>query len=868
MNQTQFVKKSLVGLTPDEISASRQKYGPNVMTPPKKTGFWGHFRQNLNDPVIRILLLSLGVNLVFLFRTADWAETIGIAVSVFLATFISTLSEYGSENAFLKLDRENENYPCRVRRGGVVSEIPLEEIVVGDIVLLSAGDKIPADGFIVSGSLGVDQAAMTGESREVPKAPRAGDELSPGAPSALLGGCLVLSGEGEMRVSGVGDATFLGEISREIQKDTRESPLKLRLSKLASQISRLGYAAAGLIFLVYLCNSLLSAPSLDLPSVAGMILEALTLGLSVIVVAVPEGLPMMIAVVLSSNIRKMAKAMVLVRKPVGIESAGSMNILFTDKTGTLTRGHPEVLRFFTSRDGYPTPTGLRKDSPALWEQLQTAAYITTDAEWSASVVVGGNATDRALLSFLGHVPFDGKPEILQKIPFDSQRKYAAATVFRGKELTYFKGAPEVILPHVTRALDRDGSLGAFDRFSFEEQITRHSLAGARVIVTAYGAGRSMEDLTLIGGVAMEDRIRAEAPHAVETLRKAGIRTVMITGDSLDTARSVAQKCGLWKRKEDICLTGKQLSAMSDTEVSDSLPHLCVVARALPGDKTRLTRIAQEAGLVCGMTGDGINDAPALRRADIGFSMGSGSQVAKEAGDIIILDDNLSSIVRAVLYGRNIFKSIRKFITLQLTMNLCAVGVCMLGPFVGIERPVTVVQMLWVNMIMDTLGGLAFAGEPPLPAVLSERPKRRDEPILNRYMIHEILFLGIFTIILSLVFLKSPSMAGKFRQGPEDIYLLTGFFAFFIFAGVCNCFNARTDRMNLLAGIRKNKLFLAIMSLVTLVQIGFVYLGGEVLRSAPLLLSELLHCFLMALWVIPAELARKIIWKLFIRKGGY
>lgn len=311
-----------------------------------------------------------------------------------------------------------------------------------------------------------------------------------------------------------------------------------------------------------------------------------------------------------------------------------------------------------------------------------------------------------------------------------------------------------------------------------------------------------------------------------------------------------------------------MAKLSDDQLSTLLPHLAVLARALPSDKSRLVRIAQEKGLVCGMTGDGINDAPALKRADIGFSMGSGTQVAKEAGDIIILDNNLASIVRAVLYGRNIFKSIRKFITLQLTMNFCAVGISMLGPFLGISAPVTVVQMLWINIIMDSLGGLAFAGEPPIPSCMKEKPKRRDEPILNGYMVSEILSLGGFTIFLSLLFLKSPTIISRFRTTENDLCLLTAFFAFFIFASVFNCFNARTDRLDLLAGISQNRPFLLIMFAISVIQIVFVYLGGDLLRTMPLTFGEMLTSLSVALLVFPAEFVRKFLWKLSAKRGGY
>jgi calcium-translocating P-type ATPase len=375
-------------------------------------------------------------------------------------------------------------------------------------------------------------------------------------------------------------------------------------------------------------------------------------------------------------------------------------------------------------------------------------------------------------------------------------------------------------------------------------------------------------LTLVCVLLLTDKIRREAPDSVKKLRRAGIRVVMMTGDNRDTARSIAETCGILGQGVDRVVDHTELAAMSDGEVGELLPRLGVVARALPDDKSRLVRIAQEAELVVGMTGDGINDAPALKRADVGFAMGAGTQVAKDAGDIIILDNNLASIVRAVLYGRTIFKSIRKFITLQLTMNFCAVGVTMICPFFGVDAPVTVVQMLWINLIMDTLGGLAFAGEAPLPSYMEEAPKRRDEPILNRYMVGQILWLGSFTVILCLLFLKLPLLRDRFRPAEDDIYLLTAFFALFIFASVFHCFNARTDRLRLTAGLSRNPWFCFIMAAVLALQVLFVYVGGPVLRTAPLTAEELGFTALTALTVFPAALIRKLWRRLSGKPGGY
>jgi len=880
---------SQAGLTTQQAEISRKEFGANTLSKQKRRSFGRQFLSNLGDPVIKILLCALAVNLIFMFRRSDWFETAGIAISVFLATFISTLSEYGSEAAFAKLNEESARTKCRVWRNGAVQEIAVEDLVVGDVVPIGAGEKIPADGILLSGQLDVDQSAMTGESREARKIPGEEEQPTPNSPHWMFRGCNVIAGEGEMRIRMVGDATLIGEISREVQQETRESPLKLRLAKLAGQISRLGYVAAVLVALADLFHALfittggnvtqIMAQITDLPYILELLFHAFTLGLTVIVVAVPEGLPMMIAVVLSSNIRRMVRDQVLVRKPVGIEAAGSMNVLFTDKTGTITEGRLSLGEILLA-DG-SVVSGVqqlqRRSEPLLRLYDAACRFGGSAVLTEAREAVGGNATDRALLESVRHIGAGQTPPILYRLPFDSARKYSVVTLGGeieqriGRGCSIVRGAPELLLPALTHAWGDDGMRHPFFRYEWEERLKKLTAHGVRVILIATGMADShgrFGELTLLCAVTLRDKVRKEAKQAVGTLHRAGIHVVMITGDNRDTASAIATECGILGGDVTLTLTGEELNRLSDLRIREMLPHIGVVARTLPTDKSRLVRIAQEAELVVGMTGDGINDAPALKRADIGFAMGSGTSVAKEAGDIIILDNNLASIVKAVLYGRNIFKSIRKFIVLQLTMNFCAVGVSMICPFMGIDAPVTVVQMLWINIIMDTLGGLAFAGEPALPSCMEEPPKRRDEPILNFYMIHQIVLLGTFTIGLCLLFLNLPIITTHFREAPDHIYLLTAFFALFIFASVFNCFNARTDRLFLFAGLSGNVTFLLIMAVISIVQILFVYLGGAVLRTAPLTLGELFYTMALSLSVFPAELLRKLLYRGIHGKGGY
>ncbi len=889
MNGTQ--SKDVRPLSAEEAARSRREHGANLLSRQKSKSFWRRFFENLNDPVIRILLAALAVNLLLLFRDGDWVETAGIGIAVFLATLISTLSEHGSAKAFARLSEANAGGACHVRRADAVRTLPISDVVVGDVVLLGAGDMIPADGRLFAGTLRVDQSAMTGESREVRKIPTAEQRLTPDAASALFRGCTVTEGMGEMLVTAVGDATFLGEISREIQEQTRESPLKRRLTKLARQISIFGYVAAALVALAYLFNAFFLDSGMNEAVIRlkftnphylfEHLLHAFTLGLTVLVTSVPEGLPMMVAVVLSSNIKRMVRDQVLVRKPVGIETAGSMNLLFTDKTGTLTEGKMRVQALLLPNGATVSLSELARQRDRAAELIPLSlrfgseATVGKDAD-GAPAALGGNATARALLESVIGRPAPVGRTILGRLPFDSARKYAAVSLGGRERLTFLLGAPERLFPFVQDEL-RGDLIAPFSRAAAERQIREQTARGGRVLALAISregvpatrhAGGISGTLTYLGAVCLHDPLRAEAAHSVAELQDAGIRVVMITGDSPETAASIARRAGILTPQNDLVLSGEELARISDQKLRDLLPRLAVVARALPTDKSRLVRLSQEAGLVVGMTGDGINDAPALRRADIGFAMGSGTQVAKDAGDIIILDNNLSSIVRAVLYGRGIFKNIRKFITLQLTMNLCAVGVTMICPFLGVDSPVTVVQMLWINMIMDTLGGLAFAGEAPLPDYMKEPPKSRDEPILNRYMVNQILLLGGFTVALCIFFFKSPTVTSLYRAAPDNIYLLTAFFALFIFSSVFNCFGARTDRLKGWAGLRKNPIFLLIMVAILVIQVLFIYLGGSVLRTSPLLPRELVLTMLFSLSVFPAEVIRKALWRLRGRRGGY
>ncbi|MCL2499400.1 MAG: calcium-translocating P-type ATPase, PMCA-type [Defluviitaleaceae bacterium] len=875
------------GLTHAEAAASAGLHGTNSLTRKVRIGFARRYLSGFGDPIIKILMVALGINLLLLFRDANWYESVGIAIAVLLATLISTLSEYGSESAFEKLQEEAAQIKCRVRRGYRILHLPIADIVVGDIVLVQAGERIPADGTLIFGEISVDQSALNGEAHEAGKIatgfPPTSDFLSK---NGLFRGSVVCSGEGIMRVDRVGDATFYGQLAGDIQESAVESPLKTRLTRLAKIISRFGYGAAVVVFIANLFNAIVLGnqfdPQLiavylnDYPQLARDVMTALTLGITVIVMAVPEGLPMMITVVLSANMRRMLKDNVLVRKLVGIETSGSLNILFTDKTGTLTRGQLGVSAF-TTAFGHKIDGNTLHKYEALHKRValncfyNNAALIT--AKKMRPTAVGGNSTDRALLEYV--MPDTHRLPMCVRgytKPFDSHGKYMATEITGEAKTVLIKGAPEVLIPACRHAYDGQGNHVPFTRpNSLKGSLYEQSGKGVRLLALCEAAtpadAQARRNLTLVGVLGIRDELRPEASAAISEVRQAGVQVVMVTGDNRETAVSTALRLGLLDTSEGLpphVLTSAQLNRFSDEEVKTLLPRLRVVARALPADKGRLVRLAQEMGLVAGMTGDGVNDAPALKKADVGFSMGDGTEIAKEAGDIVIMDNNFASIVRAVLYGRTIFKSIRKFLIFQLTINLCAVGISVIGPFLGVDTPVTIIQMLWINMIMDTLAGLAYAGEPPLPEYMREPPKRRNVPIINRYMFSQILTTGFFITVLGLIFLTLPFFREFFRN--DGRYLQTAFFGLFIFTGVFNSLNARTTRLNLFSYINKNKLFIIIMLAVTAMQVLLIYHGGTVFRTTGLNLREFALVLGLASTVIVCDVGRKLFLRANNRKG--
>jgi calcium-translocating P-type ATPase len=852
------------GLSKEEVILSREKNGDNSLQKEKSKGIVRRFLENLSDPIIRILMIALAVEVAVTLGNCNFFEIFGILTAILISTTVSTVSEYTSEKSFEKLRAGELDDKAHVLRDNKLTEIPAADIVVGDIMYLYAGEKVLADGELLEGELTVDQSALNGESVECTKCPKKENSFDLNSISKVFRGTMITRGNAVMRVLRTGASTYYGMVANDLQIETRVSPLKRRLSHLATQISKIGYVMAVIVGIAFLFNSIVvengfSAEKIiscvsDFKYVVTVLTRALTLMITVVVVAAPEGLPMMITVVLSANMKKMISENVLVKKLVGIETAGSLNILFTDKTGTITEGEPKCERLICDSGEYKNPKDLKSNND-IYRYLCLSAKYNTDVTVCEGRMDGGNSTDRAIYEWFKNEPLE-TVEIYDKSSFTSNNKYSKISI--KNEKTIIKGAAEIMISASNFVMSGDGSIKKIDKDHYVSKYKNAAQKGERVIAVALSENGDLSNLILVSLITMKDKIRPGAKASVEDVSKAGIQVVMITGDSKETASAIAIECGILRHSNDLILGADELSRMSDEEVKVILPNLRVVARAMPRDKSRLVRLSQEMNLVVGMTGDGINDAPSLKLADVGFAMGSGTDIAKSAADIVILDNSFSAIKKTILYGRTIFKSIRKFITFQLTMNLSACGVSLIGQFVGIETPITIIQMLWINIIMDTLGGLAFAGEPAVEYYLREKPKSRDERILSKDMLHQIGYTGFFTLFLCVFFLVSDSVK-HFYCSESSFY--TAFYALFIFAGIFNCFAARSERLFIMSNILKNKLFISIMFLISVIQLVMIYHGGVLFRCVPLSMRELIFAISLAFTVIPFECIRRLIKKL-------
>ena len=884
------MKFSYPGLSDNAVSESRKIYGANVVTTQEAEGFFDKLRTNLKDPIIVILIVALAVT-VFLAAMgfAPWYEGLGIAFAVVMATLIATWSEYSNENEFQRLLEEASKVKVKVFRNSTLVEILIDDLVVNDLVLLQPGDTVPADGYLLTGEIELNESALTGESETVKKTGGADEKHSEAEEKYEMSrAALVVDGEAVMKVLEVGDKTKYGATLKELTSaETRPSPLQEKLATLGRQISRFGYVGALFIAFSFMFNHIFlegggweiyfSKPDGE---IIYHIVTAIILAIIIIVVAVPEGLPMMIAVVLSMNMRKLLKAKVLVRKLLGIETSGSLTILFTDKTGTLTQGKLTVSELLLGNAEHlqsykEIPENLRETVSFALRNNTPALIDTGDPE--NPKIVGANPTGQALLRFLG-ADLDKQDDVKVKvnIPFNSAYKFSATQVEGSQNLTMVKGAAEIVLAGCTHYLDVDGNKVELDSEKLKEEMLGLSKRAMRLIGLAVSNQDLGEenvlpsDLTLVGIFGLRDEMRKESKTAVETVRRAGIQVVMITGDAKDTAQAIAREVGILEKEQALVLTSKELGEISDEELIKILPDMRVVARALPADKNRLVKLAKSMNWVVGMTGDGVNDAPAVKNADVGFSMGDGTDMTKESSDIVILDNNFISLTNAVRYGRTLLKSIRKFLIFQLTVNVAAILVAFLGPFFGIDLPLTMTQLLWVNIVMDTLAAFAFSGEAALKRYMNEKPIPKDESLISGDMWSAILIDGIFMASISIYFLTSDFVAGLFVcdavrcPDPElNLVLLTGFFGFFVFMNNFNKFNARTEGLNLFEHITENRNFLVVVILIFFLQTSFTYFGGEVLRTVGLTLEEWFYVLAFAITIIPLDLTRKLLRNLFV-----
>lgn len=856
------------GLNNEEVKENRKKYGSNNISGKNTNTFFNLFIETLGDPIIKILIIALAVKTIFLFKDFDYFETIGIVIAILVASLISAISEYGSNKAFERMQEESSKINVRVRRNKKIIEISIDDIVKNDVIILSSGEKIPADGILIRGKLSVDESSLNGESKEVYK------ELTKDIniisdKNKVYRGTTIYDGTAEVLITKVGMDTLYGKMAKELTTGEDISPLKLRLTNLAKIISKIGYIAAILIAISYLFSkifilnnfNLSIIKAIPLNTIIGYILEAMTLAVSVLVMAVPEGLPMMITLVLSTNSKKMLKNKVLVRKMVGIETAGSLNILFTDKTGTITNGKMEVISILDgSLNEY---TNINELLPSYRQILIDSIIYNNDSEYDSTTnkIIGGNITDKALLSFAGQNKKD-TIKIIDKIMFNSQNKYSISIIEKNnKKIKLIKGAPDVLLKYTTNYIDENGKSKYLDKEKLMSIIKEKTNKGIRAIAIStsqsiYPTDNIRRNI-LVGIIFIKDEIRKEARDGLNLIKSAGINTIMVTGDSKETATSIAKEVGIVSNNADVILSSNELSKINDKELKKIIPRLKVVSRALPEDKKRLVLLSKELGLVTGMTGDGVNDCIALKKADVSFAMGSGTEVAKEASDIVILDDNIVSISKAILYGRTIFKNIRKFIIFQLSVNVSAILLALIGPFIGVPSPITVVQMLWINMVMDTLAGLAFSYEVPRIEYMKEPPKKKEENILNKYMINEILSSGLYSLVLCIIFLKLPIIKSLFV---DNNHFMTSFFCLFIFLATFNAFNARTHRLNIFAHLSENKIFLLIILFIIIVQISIIYSGITIFQTARINIKELLITIVLSFSIIPLDIIRKIITK--------
>ena len=875
--------KNFKGLTSAEVQASKNTHGDNRLSSKEANSLLSIFIEAFQDQWILILLAALGLKIIFNFvgmifpaiGEANWYEAISLIFAILMSTGFSAISQYRNEQKFNTLQEEASKTNAKVYRDGKLKEVLVDNIVKGDQILLQSGDKVPVDGIILEGELKVNQAVLNGESEDAKKLPL-GDQEEPDSSDLftelkVFRGTVVTSGEAVMEATQIGDNTVLGSINTSLQEDSKDSPSKEKLNQLAGNIGVLGYSAGGaysVINLVLGFIALNKANNLNGGSIFLLIIETILFAVTIIIMAVPEGLPMMLALVSSMNSGRLLAQNILVRHPDTIETAGYMNILFSDKTGTITEGKLSVVDFFLADGTLYAATG-ETDAPdfdtisdSLKAEMINGIGLNNDAMIADGNAVGSNATDRALLDFLigrDSLNFDTN-SITEKQQFNSATKFASVTTNDGK--TYIKGAPEFILNDCYYYLDKYGHKQNFTddiKTHFQELSLEQANRSMRLLAILNTNGN---DKVLIGIVCIRDNVRSSIKQTVETMNRAGVQVVMVTGDRKETAVAIAKEAGIVTGENDLVLTHDELTALSNQELKQKLPFLKVVSRALPMDKKRLIEAAQDLDMVAGMTGDGVNDSPALKSADVGFSMGDGTEVAREASDIVILNNSLTSIEKAVLYGRTMSKSVSKFIIFQLTVNVTTIAMSLLSPLLGLKEPFTIIQILWINLIMDTLAALAFGEEPTLDRYMNEKPVAKKANILTGYMKSAIGVASVFITLVCLAILKNVGGIQDFiTNGTGNFEMVTTFtFTVFIYAVIFNSLNTRSNGFNVFEHIGENKKFSIVMISIAVVQTLIIQFGGKVFSTVPKDVQHYIVALLIAVLIIPADLIRKALTK--------
>lgn len=861
--------KKYQGLTTEEVLNSREKNGSNKLMIKEAQTLFSYFIDALKDKWIIVLFVALAIklsfNIIMLFNksfgTPDWYDVISILMAIIIATGFSSWSSYSNEQKFNALQDEASKIMVKVFRNNELIELMIDEIVVGDYVLIQQGDKIPADGIIVEGKLKVNQAALNGESEDSDKF-ELNDRPVPDSSDLftkykIFRGTVITNGEAVMKVTEVGDKTIFGSINESLQEEDKVSPSKEKLNKLADTIGVMGYSAGTIYFVLNLIIGFYHLNgNYSINSVFLLVVRTLIYSVTIIIMAVPEGLPMMTTLVAVINSAKLLLQKILLRHTETLETAGYLNILFSDKTGTITEGKLAVVDIILGNGKVFENIELLNQT--LKEEIKNSAGINNDSLISEGKAVGSNGTDRCLLDFLiSKNMLDFSTEnIKEKEQFSSVTKYSSVTLNNG--IKYIKGAGEILSPQCQKFFDEKGEIKditpeitkKIDEVS--EQQTARSMRLIGLVKEENGIK------ILIGIVCIRDNVRQGMQKTVSNLNKAGVQVVMVTGDRKETAIAIAKDAGIISKETDIVLTHDELSKLSDEEVKKIIPNLKVVSRALPMDKKRLVNLGQSLGLVCGMTGDGINDSPSLKTADVGFSMGDGTEVAREASDIVILNNSLSSIEKAVLNGRTMTKSVQKFIIFQLTVNVATILISILSPLFGIEEPFSIVQILWINLIMDTLASLSFSEEPALDRYMKEQPVGRSENVLTKYMKTHIGTAAIFISIVSLAILNNWFNIHKIVGTDSAEQVRTFMFTFFIYAIIFNSLNTRSTGINVLEHITSNKKFIYIMGGIAIVQSLIIQFGGKVFSTVPMDLKHFGYAMILAFLIIPIDFIRKSI----------